>query len=294
MMNRRPLSNRDCHVSIVCQSLSERTRILGSGRAFAHRSLFTFVVNQRRKGLKMSMVISSLNPYTKDLARRTMSAWAFYYIVGDALINKKPLSTVRMGDGERTIIDACVAANAAGKGNQPIDVYDQAKRLRMGIDGITYNDLYRRLLRAGNECTHFCPSVSGLTQDAYALHQFFHYRDQYVDNFFVNIWDTESKATLFRTAERVLLIHANPATADAMQINCQKLFGVRVDFIQMSAWQQAEKVVERACAGAASLVLFAAGPASKYISSEIANNSNKVCLDLGNTTDFWTFADVKA
>lgn len=242
----------------------------------------------------MSMVISSLNPYTKDLARRTMSAWAFFYIVGDALINKRPLSTVRMGDGEKTILDACVAAASQGRSNDVLNVYDQAKQQRMGIDGITYADLYRRLLRAGNECTHFCPSVSGLTQDGYALHHFFHYRDQYVDNFFVNIWDTESKATLFRTAERVLLIHGNPATADAMQINCQKLFGVHVSYIQMTAWTQAEKVVERACAADASLVLFAAGPASKYISSEIANNSNKVCLDLGNTTDFWTFADVKA
>jgi hypothetical protein len=223
-----------------------------------------------------------------------MSAWAFYYIVGDALINQKPLSTVRMGDGERMLINECKQHQAFDGGHSLIELFDEAKRKNMGINGITHNELYRRLQRAGNECTYFCPSVSGLTQSGYALHQFFAYRDTYVDNFFVNIWDTASKIALYRAAGKILLIHRNAETADALQINCRRHLGVDVSFIQMDDWRQSERVVERACASDARLVLFAAGPASKYISADIVNNSNKVALDLGNTTDQWTLADLNS
>lgn len=237
----------------------------------------------------MSMVFAKLNQHQRELAYRTMSAYAFFYLIGDALANNKPLSVVRMGDGERTILDLCIAAALTGDADKEIDVYDQAKRKTMGIDGLTYNSLYRRLLQAGNECTYFAPSVSGLTQEAYALHKYFNQRETYVDNFFVNIWDYDLKATLYKAAGSILFIHRNPNTAASIQRQCKERFSIDVEFIQMEKWQQSEEVIEQARTSSARLVLFAAGPASKYIASEIVHGTNKIALDLGNTVDAWTF-----
>ena len=36
-----------------------------------------------------------------NLCEQTMSSNTFYMLVGNALVNSKPLSVVRMGDGER-------------------------------------------------------------------------------------------------------------------------------------------------------------------------------------------------
>jgi hypothetical protein len=239
------------------------------------------------------MYIKSLDNQHMKYALRTLSPYAFFYIVGDAILNKKPLSTVRMGDGEVSLLKACL-----DKRGEPeyftnfINTYDDDKLKRMGIYGIKYAQLDRRLRIAGNECTHFAPSVSGLTQDGYNLYDWFSTRQQYVDNFFVNIWDSQMQAELYKAAGKVLFIHRNVETADAMQANLKKHLGVAVQFLRLSTWEQSDNIIDQAQNSQAPLVLFAGGPASKYISPEIAK-VGKVVLDLGNATDLWTLSNYK-
>lgn len=232
--------------------------------------------------------VAPLTPKKQWLANSILSAYAFYYIVADALLTHKPLSVVRMGDGERTLLAECL--DVSTRADDYVHAYDSAWHARMGVAGITHAELYKRIIEAGNTCSHFAPSVSGLVQGSYDLFDYFNHREQYVDNFFVNIWDNEHKAELFKTAGEVLFIHRNRGTADAMQINAKRHFGVKVRYLELSNWDQSDSVIEAACADSARMVLFAGGPASKYISPRIAA-SNKVVLDIGNTTDFWTFAN---
>ncbi len=237
----------------------------------------------------MTMVIRTLSDEKKSLAARTVSAYAFFYMLGDALINKKPLSNVRMGDGELTLLQDCYAKRGTpGYFDTPITTYADDKLQKMGIYGITYHELYRRLLIAGNESTHFAPSVSGLTRDDYDLYSHFDDRRQYIDNFYVNIWNDQMKAELYKQAGTVLFIHRSLETADAIQINLQRHLNVRVNFLRLSSWDESSSVIDRACNDPASLVLFSGGPGSKYISPEIANNSGKIVLDIGNAADLWT------
>lgn len=239
------------------------------------------------------IAISLLNAQQRAISNRTLSSWAFYYQVGDALLSKTRLSTVRMGDGERTLLDACVKASLDARGHEVCDSYNQEWRTRMGIDGITFNDLYRRIRRAGNECTHFGPNISGLVQDAYNVYQYFDPRAQYVDNFWVNAWHTQAKAELYKAAGSILFIHRNPNTANALIKRCKEYLDVDVTFIQMSNWDQTQSIIHRAISHPAQLVMFSGGPASKYMSPEIAAHTNKVVLDLGNSVDQWTLVDYK-
>lgn len=242
----------------------------------------------------MTMVIRTLSDEKKSLAARTVSAYAFFYMLGDALINKTPLSNVRMGDGELTLIKDCLAKlDTTEYFDRPITTYPDDKLKKMGIYGITYHDLHRRLLIAGHESTHFAPSVSGLTRDDYDLYSCFDERPHYIDNFYVNIWNDQMKAELYKQAGTVLFIHRSLETADALQINLQKHLGVRVNFLRLSSWDESAAVIDKACNDPAQLVLFSGGPGSKYISPEIADNSGKIVLDIGNAADLWTLSQYK-
>jgi hypothetical protein len=240
------------------------------------------------------MLIQPLDHRAKSIAHRTLSAWAFYYIVGDTLLNRKPMSTVRMGDGERLLLDACVTAAKEGRSDQVVTEYDENWRQRMGIVDITYGELYKRIRRAGTECTHFGPNISGITQEAYRVHEYFDERTEYVDNFWVNIWSQQAQAELYKAAGRVLFIHRNPNTYNALARRAKAELNVEVDFIEMNDWRQGQSVINRAIGNRAPLVLFAGGPALKYISPDIAAHSNKVVLDIGNSVDRWTLLNYKA
>lgn len=240
------------------------------------------------------MAITTLTDKARSIAHRTMSAWAFYYIVGETLANRQSLSTVRMGDGERKLLDACVKAAMEGRNDTIVTDYDEAWRARMGIEGITYGELYKRIRRAGTECSHFCPNISGITQDNYSVYDFFDDRRMYVDNFWVNIWTQQAQAELYKAAGRVLFIHRNPNTYNALAKRAKEQLGVQVDFIQMENWTQSQNVMNRALGNPSPLVLFAGGPASKYISPDIAAHTKKVVLDIGNSVDQWTLLNYKA
>ena len=110
-------------------------------------------------------------------------------------------------------------------------------------------------------------------------------REEYVDNFFPNLWTEDQKETLFRAAGHVLLIHNSRSLADAMQARAKKYFGVKVSYLPLSNWDQANGVVTEAISIAAPLVLFSAGPASKCIGPRIPG----VTLDIGQAAPRWTF-----
>lgn len=226
--------------------------------------------------LKIGQVYRCLN---------TISSNAFYMLVADAVLQKQTLSVVRMGDGEKLLMDLCEGKDL-GAGHRDVDDPDWMARL--GCLGIQPELLYKRLTWAANECTYFAPSVSGIIRPEFSLYDRFDRRDHYVDNFFVNQWDDEMKINLYKAAGHVLFIHRNPDSFAALQARCAKI-GVKATYIKLDNWQETDDVIEKARADEAPLVLFSAGPAGKYIGHHIARWGNipKVSIDLGNSSDHW-------
>jgi len=233
--------------------------------------------------------LTTLTARQIELCEDTISANTFYMLVGSALLSRKDLSVVRMGDGEVRLYQ-----DVQFGGDEPVvptKRHDKAWLTKLGLLNMPKNLLEGRMLQAARECTYFAPSISGIWRsdyDNYALS----YRKRYVDNFFVNAWTTEMVVALFRAAGHVLLIHANAETADAMQINSQDKLGVKVSFLKLTSWEQSEAVIEAANKIDAPLVLFSAGPGAKYIGPAISNGHGKVALDLGNSVDRWTLSNI--
>jgi hypothetical protein len=216
----------------------------------------------------------------------TISANAFYLIVQNALERQQELSVVRMADGERKLLDHC-RANPDGI-VKPFSGLTEEWLKRYGCLGIPRETLLKRIEEAAEQCTYFGPSLSGLTNPAYNIYRCFRPRARYVDNFFPNLWDDQQKTQLFRQARHVLFIHGSYHLADAMQNRAKAYHNVKVSYRPLTNWTEAEAVIEFGRACDARLVIFSAGPASKFIGPQIAQ-SGKVTLDIGQAADRWSF-----
>src|ERR1039458_10267369 len=120
----------------------------------------------------------------------TVSSNTFYMMVANAILSKEPLSVVRMGDGEKSLMDRCEGI-APAPTDRDLDDGDWMETL--GCAGIDNEDLHSRLLMAANECTWFAPSISGIGRKEYNLYERFAPRDRYIDNFWCNAWTDEMK-----------------------------------------------------------------------------------------------------
>ena len=225
-----------------------------------------------------------------DFCLKTISPKAFYPIVLDAILTKKSLSVVRSADGERELMEQFLTK---GPGiSDPPKGHPEKWLDNYGIRGILREELYRRILYAGSECTYFAPSISGIRMDSYNVYNLFPIRDHYVDNFFVNDWTREMKEELFKSAGHVLFINSSANLADSMQLRVQANLKVKVSYLKLTTWQEADEIIEKASKIDAPLTIFSGGPANKFISPKIATGGNipKVVLDIGAAAQHWTFS----
>jgi len=160
--------------------------------------------------------------------------------------------------------------------------FEESWNKRMGVDGISYGELKRRMQVAVDLTDYYAPSITGLVNPKFDLMQFFNH-SRLVDNFFVNAWTTEQKMQLIDECHDVLIIHSNTAIADEFQ---KRLTRFRASFIKLTSWQQADDVVEEGKKSSARLVLFSGGPAAKFIGPLLAVDG-KIAIDVGNAMDFW-------
>ena len=230
----------------------------------------------------MFLTQKQLNDREKDICFRTISSKAIFAVVGDAVKAAKGMSIIRMGDGEARLLKA--------PDGQPFDAFEQRHsgwNKRMGIDGLSIETIKKNILAAGNTCTYFAPSVSGISRVEYALHDSFHDRDVYFDNFFVNDWAKEMITMLLTASNGVFIIHKD---YDTLIENFVKHYDLPASSFAGFAkldWRDNDAAVQAAVKSGKQLVLFSAGPAGKIIGPEIAKHG-RVVLDIGNTLPGWS------
>ncbi len=237
--------------------------------------------------------LKSLNSNEILRCLNTISSHTFYMLVGNALSRKESLSIVRMADGEKLLLDLC-NKNHDNEFIQPTEQFSAEWLKNFGVSDIPISTLKERLLSAAKNSDYFAASLAGIQFPQYNVDEFSP-RGFYVDNFFPNQWDEPMKENLFKKAGHVLFIHRNLHTADAMQIRAKYALNVKVTYLALSHWSQADDVIKKAHKIDAPLVVYSAGPASKIIGPEIAKYGNipKVTLDIGQAADRWTFSHLR-
>jgi hypothetical protein len=229
----------------------------------------------------MSVITAPLSDDKYALAARTVSPLAFYYVVAHHLTMRKPLSVVRMGDGEAILLQE--QNDHEWPDDKVIDLFGAQWLKRMGMVGLTYGELRRRLQRSFRDCDWFAPSVTGLVISAYDVAQYFDVstKAHIVDNFFVNRWTPEQIEHLLDLADGILLIHASAALADAMQ---KKHTRFKMQYLKLDSWVETETVIYLAKEYPHQLVLYSGGCGGKHIGPVLAK-TGKVCIDVGNSME---------
>lgn len=228
--------------------------------------------------------MKKLTDLEKEICLKTLSSKSLYALVGSAILSGESLSVVRMGDGERKILEADTS-KAFTSFNKAGDNWNQ----RLGVEGITVSDLQKKIEIAGNTCTYFAPSISGISFPQYYLYNFFQPRPYYFDNFFVNDWSREMIQTLIEASDGIFILHR-----DYKQIinNFNKNYSfskpVRFAGFPKNSWEDNDEAVAAALNSGMQLILFSAGPGGKIIGPEIAKSENKIVLDIGNTLVPWS------
>jgi hypothetical protein len=234
----------------------------------------------------MIFSIKKLTDTEKKLCFKTISPKAIFAIIGDALAGKKSISIIRAGDGEHKILQA--------DKNKPFTSFDYISKRwnkRMGINGIATNILQKKILEAGNNCTYFAPSISGISLSEYYLYDFFKPREYYFDNFFVNDWNAKMIRLLLNASGGAFIIHKDyKKIIENFKKNYNFANDKKIIFngFAKNSWEDNEKAINAAVNSKMQLILFSAGPAGKIIGPEIAKAKNKIVLDIGNTLIPWS------
>lgn len=204
-------------------------------------------------------------------------------------MNHKSISIVRMGDGECKIVKADT--------QKPFDDFSYLDPLwnkRLGIDGMPIRLLQKNIIKAGNTCTYFAPSLSGISYDKYFLYNFFKSRSCYFDNFYVNDWTKSMIAMLFEKSDGIFIIHKDYKKIIRnfkKNYNLTKKSAVVFGGFSKKSWEDNEQAVHSAIESGMQLILFSAGPGGKIIGPQIAEAKNKIVLDVGNTLIPWSIKE---
>lgn len=234
----------------------------------------------------MIFSIKKLSGTEKAFCLKTISSKAMFAIVGDAIVNRKSMSIVRMGDGERGILEA--------DKTKPFTRFNYIRpdwNKKLGIEGASTSSLQKSIIKAGNSCTYFAPSVSGISLREYYLYDYFKPRPLYLDNFYVNDWTPKMIEMLFRASEGVFIIHKDYQKIIKnfkKNYNFDRKSGVKFAGFAKRNWSDNEQAIEAAITSGMQLILYSAGPGGKIIGPAIAKTKNKIVLDVGNTLLPWS------
>jgi hypothetical protein len=239
----------------------------------------------------MWLNVKKLSAEEKSICTRTLSPNAAFALVADALARQESLSVIRMGDGEHRILQS--------DPDQPFSFFEKEHpgwNRRLGIEGMPTDLMQKNIIEAGNRCTYFAPSVSGISLPHYDLYSYFEPRPFYLDNFFVENWLANMIKQLLLASGGLFILHREP---EKIVANFRAHYDLSekelpVDYFQKDSWQDNEAAIAAVLASPARLVLFSAGPGGKIIGPEIAECSgNKVVIDVGNSLIHWSQAFIQ-
>jgi len=232
-----------------------------------------------------------LNDYQISLCKRTIGANPFYLIVADAIVTGKPLSVVRMADGERLLWNMAVVLKHNSDLLKPNASLSQEWFDKMGVTGINKEEFLSRIMAAGSCCTYAAPSISGVVMNNYNTYDMYPEDLPIVDNFFPNAWFRDMRENLFKASGKVAFVHGNVEMASKMKANALQRLGVEVEHFPLSHWTMAGDVIDNVAASDCKLVIYSSGPASKHIGPAIVGTSKtaKVALDVGQAAHKFLF-----
>ncbi len=213
-------------------------------------------------------------------AHQFLSTDALFVLVGNALRRKHRLSVIRMGDGEKSIIEFSHGAPARHF------LLDAGWLTEYGLVGADLSLVGNSLMWAADHADYLCPNPAGLIYPAYDIVPLLAKRAQYGEGLFAHTWAYMGRVNELMKYDGGILVVCRGAAhiADALSSK----FRVSVTSVEHATWQDHLPALRAIGDSPAHLVLVSAGPAGKELIVEAAERYNKVVIDTGSALrNFW-------
>lgn len=221
-----------------------------------------------------------IQKYTQDKleqALKYLSSDALLVFVCDALARRKPLSTVRMGDGERALIDYANGGSTANflRSKEWLKEYGllDADLVKIGND-----------LKEAAICTDFlCPNISGLTLPKYEILHLLPPKDFYCEGLYAHTWLYMGRIEeLLKYDGKVAVVCRDSGkVADRMFFKWGNHL-LNMEHTDYDSWRDYPRALEAIGKMEANLILVSAGPSGKHLCVEASRKFGKVVLDTGS------------
>lgn len=214
----------------------------------------------------------NLTPDLIAFCNKIMSSDALAALIMDRLKKGQSASVVRMSDGERAFI-----AHAQGKPPSSF-MKDPEWLARYGLTGADQKKVGLSLLKAGEHADFLACTISGVFWDCFKVHPYFPRRQQFVDQFYWNMWKATDRLMPILRHGPVLVLHRKHeeicrTLRDKHQVEAQ---GLRLD-----SWHDHETLLDSVKHRPERLVLVSGGASGKYFCVRLAKLTGKVVLDAG-------------
>lgn len=199
----------------------------------------------------------------------------FGEIVAQALTDYRPLSAVRMSDGEDEVLLYCQSHLTT----ETMLRFPREWNDKFGVTGITCGEIGDRMKRAAREATYFAPDG-----ERNFLRQHFGLRERLLHVTWPDDISNDVKAEWFKRAAHVAILCRSTESYEAICKYTPE--AVQITHIPLGHWTESEEAIRSVEDSDARLVLYSGGPSGKYIGPELAKRG-KVALDVGHAVHEW-------
>lgn len=219
----------------------------------------------------------------EDLAftQKILSSDALAAQIVDRIKKRVPTSLIRMSDGERAIIEV-------GQGKPPSSFLCDSQWLRRyGLEGADLKLVGQRLLRAGAEADYLACTISGLFWSIFKVHDKFPERQQFVDQFYPQLWECTDRVGAVLRAGPVLVLHRQHE--QIVPVLRQKYVIPDIEGLCLNSWTDHNALLYEAQGRRCRTILVSGGASGKPFCVDLARETGKVVLDVGEAlTGCWT------
>lgn len=221
------------------------------------------------------MIVKEYNKEELTRAKQYLSSDALLIHVCDALARKKPLSLVRMGDGEKMIVKY-------SQGEAPHRyLTDKIWLQEYGLWKADLKKVGQDLIKAANEADFFCPNISGLVYPKYEMLSFMPKREQYGEGLFAHSWLYMGRVPELMNYSGGIAVVCRSSINISYDLG-KKYNKIGIHSIDYDSWKDYDRALELISLIPAHLILVSAGASGKYLVVEAAKKTGKVVIDTGS------------
>ena len=220
------------------------------------------------------MIVKKFHPSAIEQAKKYIDSDALLIIVMDKLARREPLSVIRMGDGEASIMRGS---------NRPF-LKRKDWLTEYGLWGADLKRVAKELVLATEKADWYCPNISGLVWPKYEILSISAQREQYAIGLFAHAWLYMGRVEeLMKFDGGIGLVCRNSKeVADRLFMKYGKV-GLEVETCDYDSWLDFDKAIDAIGKMKAHLIFCSCGPSGKWMIVQAAKKHGKVVIDTGSS-----------